>query len=109
VLPLTPLQAGLLFHALLDAGAPVDDPYTVQLQLVLEGQLEPARLRRAATVLLHRHRAVTMHAIYYFTPGVVSQASYLVASWTARAISWICASESAQARRLQKEPPLDAG
>ena len=38
VLPLAPLQEGLLFHALYDAQAP--DIYTVQLELGLEGALD---------------------------------------------------------------------
>ena len=43
ILPLSPLQEGLLFHALYDAQAP--DVYTVQLVLGLAGR---ARQRRAA-------------------------------------------------------------
>ena len=42
VLPLTPLQEGLLFHALYDAAAP--DVYTVQLDLELTGALDADRL-----------------------------------------------------------------
>ena len=42
VLPLSPLQEGLLFHALYDAQAP--DVYTVQLVLALEGPLDAAAL-----------------------------------------------------------------
>ena len=38
ILPLSPLQEGLLFHALYDAQAP--DVYTVQLVLGLEGPLD---------------------------------------------------------------------
>ena len=38
ILPLSPLQEGLLFHALYDAQAP--DVYTVQLELELEGALD---------------------------------------------------------------------
>ena len=38
ILPLSPLQEGLLFHALYDAQAP--DVYTVQLALDLEGPLD---------------------------------------------------------------------
>jgi non-ribosomal peptide synthase protein (TIGR01720 family) len=53
VLPLTPLQEGLVFHALYDETAP--DVYTVQLVVALEGVLQPERLRSAATTLLHRH------------------------------------------------------
>ncbi|WP_216206356.1 non-ribosomal peptide synthetase [Amycolatopsis aidingensis] len=53
VLPLTPLQEGLLFHASLDTGQP--DLYTMQLALDIEGPLETERLRRAGTALLERH------------------------------------------------------
>ena len=53
VLPLTPLQEGLVFHALYDDAAP--DVYTVQLVLVLQGALDPARLCSAAQALLVRH------------------------------------------------------
>ena len=38
ILPLSPLQEGLLFHALYDARAP--DVYTVQLVLELQGRLD---------------------------------------------------------------------
>ncbi|MCO8275194.1 amino acid adenylation domain-containing protein [Actinoplanes sp. TRM 88003] len=53
VLPLTPLQEGLLFHALFDADAP--DVYTVSMTLELTGPLDPARLRDAGQALLDRH------------------------------------------------------
>src|SRR5207237_7203588 len=45
VLPLTPLQEGLLFHALYDAQAA--DVYTVQLELGLEGALDSEALEAA--------------------------------------------------------------
>ena len=41
ILPLSPLQEGLLFHALYDAQGP--DVYTVQLELELEGRLDAGR------------------------------------------------------------------
>ncbi|MFK3979740.1 amino acid adenylation domain-containing protein [Micromonospora sp. NPDC050397] len=53
LLPLTPLQAGLLFHASLDADGP--DVYTVQTWFELTGPVDPARLRRAGQALLDRH------------------------------------------------------
>ncbi|MGH4036179.1 amino acid adenylation domain-containing protein, partial [Actinomycetota bacterium Odt1-20B] len=53
VLPLSPLQEGLLFHALYDEHAA--DIYTVQLIFDLDGPLDPAALRAAANGLLRRH------------------------------------------------------
>ncbi|MQY15210.1 Linear gramicidin synthase subunit B [Streptomyces sp. RB5] len=53
VLPLTPLQEGLLFHAVYDRRE--RDVYTVQLVLDLEGPLDKAALKRAAGGLMDRH------------------------------------------------------
>ena len=53
VLPLTPLQQGLLFHALYDQAAP--DVYTVQTSLELQGTIDAARLKQACALLLQRH------------------------------------------------------
>ncbi|MGW4565577.1 amino acid adenylation domain-containing protein [Streptomyces sp. NPDC004561] len=51
-LPVTPLQEGLLFHALYDAGHA--DPYAMQMPLLVGGELDPARLRTAFADLLER-------------------------------------------------------
>ncbi|MEU7469472.1 amino acid adenylation domain-containing protein, partial [Streptomyces sp. NPDC044984] len=69
VLPLTPLQEGLLFESLTAARAGEDGParaddYTVQLSLTLDGPLDPVRLRTAWARLLARHgslRAAFVH------------------------------------------------
>ncbi|MET9660090.1 non-ribosomal peptide synthase/polyketide synthase [Streptomyces sp. NPDC006510] len=53
ILPLSPLQEGLLFHALYDHQAP--DVYTVQIVLDIEGEVDAAALRAAAETLLRRH------------------------------------------------------
>ncbi|WP_447038502.1 amino acid adenylation domain-containing protein [Streptomyces sp. DSM 118878] len=53
VLPLTPLQEGLLFHASYDADAV--DLYTVQSVYELEGPLDGEAMRLAAGALLQRH------------------------------------------------------
>jgi hypothetical protein len=53
VLPLTPLQEGLLFHALYDKRAL--DVYNVQFALRLEGALDVPALRNACAGLLRRH------------------------------------------------------
>ncbi|MFI6291361.1 amino acid adenylation domain-containing protein [Nonomuraea sp. NPDC050790] len=50
VLPLSPLQEGILFHS---GGG--HDPYLVQLDLDLDGPLDPDRLRAAGQALLARH------------------------------------------------------
>ncbi|MEU7717503.1 amino acid adenylation domain-containing protein [Streptomyces tibetensis] len=53
ILPLTPLQEGLLFHALYDdRGA---DVYNVQLAVEIEGELDADALRAALRALTERH------------------------------------------------------
>ncbi|MET8091480.1 amino acid adenylation domain-containing protein [Micromonospora sp. NPDC005220] len=53
ILPLSPLQEGLLFHALYDDSG--NDVYTVQVVLDLGGGLDAAVLRATAQALLQRH------------------------------------------------------
>ncbi|WP_406383459.1 amino acid adenylation domain-containing protein [Streptomyces sp. NBC_01618] len=53
ILPLSPLQEGMLFQALYDEDGP--DLYVHQLLLDLEGPLDVRALRRAARILLQRH------------------------------------------------------
>ena len=56
VLPLTPVQEGLLFHACYDRQAP--DVYHVQLVVELEGELRAEGLRAACQALTDRHPAL---------------------------------------------------
>ncbi|MFF0487027.1 amino acid adenylation domain-containing protein [Streptomyces sp. NPDC004435] len=53
VLPMTPLQEGLLFHARYDSRNL--DVYTVQMVLEVQGDLEADRVRTACDALLRRH------------------------------------------------------
>ncbi len=53
ILPLAPLQEGLLFHALHDDTG--QDVYNVQIVMEFEGDLDISRLRCAAEALLRRH------------------------------------------------------
>ncbi|MBR7839944.1 hypothetical protein KDL01_42315, partial [Actinospica durhamensis] len=53
VLPLAPLQRGMIFHSVYDDAGP--DVYTAQLVFEFEGDVDGARLREAASVLLRRH------------------------------------------------------
>ncbi|MFE7932588.1 non-ribosomal peptide synthase/polyketide synthase [Streptomyces sp. NPDC057456] len=55
VLPVSPLQAGLLFHAALDSGEEGPDVYTVQVSYDLEGPLDAERLRAAGQAVLDAH------------------------------------------------------
>ncbi|WP_243717246.1 non-ribosomal peptide synthetase [Actinomadura sp. KC345] len=52
ILPLSPLQQGLFFHALYDSGK---DVYTAQIVFDLRGPLDADALRAAAATLLRRH------------------------------------------------------
>ena len=53
VLPLTPLQQGLLFHTGTAHGS--DDLYAVQLDITVTGALDPQRLRDAVHTMVNRH------------------------------------------------------
>ena len=53
VLPLTPLQQGLLFHASTAQGS--DDVYAVQLDITVTGPLDQHRLRDAVQTMVNRH------------------------------------------------------
>ena len=54
MLPLTPLQQGLLFHASF-AQDTDDDVYAVQLDITVTGALDPHRLREAVHTVVNRH------------------------------------------------------
>src|ERR1041384_3606744 len=54
VLPLTPLQEGLLFHASTTRGGD-DDVYAVQLAFTVTGPLDPDGLRDAVHRVADRH------------------------------------------------------
>ncbi len=56
VLPLTPVQQGLLFHASIAAGGDNgDDVYAVQLGITVTGAIDPQRLREAVQTVVNRH------------------------------------------------------
>lgn len=54
ILPLSPLQEGLLFHALYDDDQ-APDVYAAQQILELAGDVDPAAVRAAGQALLDRH------------------------------------------------------
>ena len=55
VLPLTPLQQGMLFHTLYTPESPV---YNLQVELALEGDLDEVALEKAWLTLVERHTAL---------------------------------------------------
>ncbi|WP_191500077.1 non-ribosomal peptide synthetase, partial [Mycobacterium simulans] len=62
VLPLTPLQEGLLFHANTTQGR--NDLYAVQLEIRLAGRLDPDRLRAAVHTVIARHPNLAARFVY---------------------------------------------
>jgi amino acid adenylation domain-containing protein/non-ribosomal peptide synthase protein (TIGR01720 family) len=69
VLPLTPLQQGLLFHSLIDGQR--GSAYHAQLALDFTGPLPAERLRGAAQLLLDRHPALRATFVHGDLPGPV--------------------------------------
>ncbi|ATA28872.1 non-ribosomal peptide synthetase 2 [Mycobacterium lepraemurium] len=62
ILPLTPLQQGLLFHAGTAQGSQEsEDLYAVQLDISVTGAVDPDRLREAVRTVITRHPNVVAH------------------------------------------------
>jgi glycopeptidolipid biosynthesis protein len=56
VLPLTPLQQGLMFHTgTAQGGQDFEDLYAVQLDISVAGAIDPERLREAVQTVIARH------------------------------------------------------
>ncbi len=74
VLPLTPVQQGLLFHANTAQGSPSnndDDLYAGQLDISVTGLLDEDRLRDAVHAVVARHPNLVAH-FYHPIPPVAS-------------------------------------
>jgi amino acid adenylation domain-containing protein/non-ribosomal peptide synthase protein (TIGR01720 family) len=63
VLPLLPLQRGMLFHAI-QGSATQDDPYVLQVSGNIHGRLNPAQVESAWQMLIARHPALRCAFIY---------------------------------------------
>ncbi|MFI5511750.1 amino acid adenylation domain-containing protein, partial [Mycobacterium sp. NPDC051804] len=114
VLPLTPLQQGLLFHAgtALEAG---DDVYAVQLEITIAGPLEPPRLRDAVRGLTNRHPHLAARFCTDFDQPVQIIPADPVPAWryveldagaseVDEQVRQICAAERAAVRDLADPP-----
>ncbi|MDT5014925.1 MAG: hypothetical protein QOD39_1085, partial [Mycobacterium sp.] len=69
ILPLTPLQLGLLFHTA-NAGTDTADLYAVQSDLTMTGALDPQRLRTAVQEVIVRHPNLAARFSYEFDEPV---------------------------------------
>jgi amino acid adenylation domain-containing protein/non-ribosomal peptide synthase protein (TIGR01720 family) len=103
VYPLTPLQAGFLYHAL---RSPRANANCIQLTCTLEGQLDGERLRQAWELLLARHAALRT----VFVWEAVREPVQVVRrspppSW--RSEDWRGVGEAEQHRRLEQTIAAD--
>ena len=80
VLPLTPLQQGLLFHASFAQGGG-DDVYAVQLDIAVTGPLDPHRMREAVHTVVNRHPNLAARFCAQFDEPVQIIPADPVAAW----------------------------
>ncbi|BBZ39239.1 hypothetical protein MCNS_23020 [Mycobacterium conspicuum] len=116
VLPLTPLQQGLLFHASSAHGG--DDVYAVQIDIALSGPLDQHRLRDAVQTVVNRHPNLAALFSARFDEAVQIIPANPVLPWRyvdlgAAAgpdlegeIQQVCASERAAVYDMANRPPL---
>ncbi|MDA3660137.1 non-ribosomal peptide synthase/polyketide synthase, partial [Mycobacterium xenopi] len=116
VLPLTPLQRGLLFHAGTVQGG--DDVYAVQMQLTLSGELDPDRLHQAVQTVVDRHPNLVAWFCDHFEEPVQIIPAAPVAPWSyvdlgagpdaerdvEAQIQRVCAAEHVAVSDLAREP-----
>ncbi len=122
ILPLTPLQRGLLFHASTVQGND-DDVYAVQLAFTVTGPLDPHRLRDALHAVVTRHPNLVARFCQRFDEPVQIIAADPVAGWryvdldggpnldavdVDEQISRVCADERAAVRDLAHEAAFRA-
>jgi amino acid adenylation domain-containing protein/non-ribosomal peptide synthase protein (TIGR01720 family) len=118
VLPLTPLQHGLLFHAGAGQG-PDDQVYVVQLDFTVTGVLDRHRLREAVHVVVRRHpNLVARFCTQFEEPVQVIQADPVL-PWqyvelddsgveVEQQVQQLCAAERAAVCDLGDEPVFGA-
>ncbi|RAV13557.1 non-ribosomal peptide synthetase [Mycolicibacterium sp. GF69] len=80
ILPLTPMQQGLLFHAA-TAQFDGDDPYAVQMSFTLAGPLDANRLRDAVQAVVNRHPSLAARFCQQFEEPVQVIPADPVTAW----------------------------
>jgi amino acid adenylation domain-containing protein/non-ribosomal peptide synthase protein (TIGR01720 family) len=117
VLPLTPLQQGLLFHASAALGG--DDVYAVQLYVSLSGPLDPDRLHAAIQAVATRHPNLAARFSQQFAEPVQVIPVEPVVPWQyfeldapggdiEELIAQVCAAERVAVCELANEPAFRA-
>ncbi len=122
VLPLTPLQQGLFFHARAAQGDD-SDFYAAQMAFTITGPLDPNRLRDAVHAVVTRHPNLVARFSHEFEKPVQIIPADPVAPWryvdlvggpdiavvdVDEQISRVCADEVAAVRELTDEPAFRA-
>ena len=118
VLPLTPLQHGLLFHAGAAPGAG-DDLYAVQLDITVTGVLDVHRLRDAVQTVVNRHPNLAARFSEQLGQAVQIIPADPVAPWRYvdltvgqvdidEQVEEVCAAERAAVYDLAEEPAFRA-
>ncbi|MGO9509375.1 MAG: amino acid adenylation domain-containing protein, partial [Mycobacterium sp.] len=106
VLPLTPVQQGLLFHASATHG----DLYAVQASSTILGALDPDRLRAAVQAVVHRHPHLAARFCDQFDEPVQIIPADPVAAWqyleldSDERVERVCAAERAAVCDLVGQP-----
>ncbi|MGN6334820.1 condensation domain-containing protein, partial [Mycobacterium sp.] len=117
ILPLTPLQQGLLFHASTAHGD--DDLYALQLEITVTGPLDPERLRNAVNTVVRRHPNLVARCCPQFDEPVQIIPADPTAAWQFVAVGSkgsdvdeqvqrLCAAERAMVRDLVRQPAFRA-
>ena len=118
VLPLTPLQQGLLYHANI-ANSRGDDVYAVQLDITLRGRLDRQRLRDALHTVVTRYPNLAARFCQQFDPPVQIIPADPVVPWRYleldssdvdfdEQLAEVCAAERAAVCDLANQPALRA-
>ena len=105
VLPLTPLQQGLFFHATAaDDNRDLGELYSMQLDITLAGALDPRQLRDAVQTMVRRHPHLAAHFSDQFDEPVQIITADPVIAWqylefdggdVAEQVEQVCAAERA--------------
>ncbi|HEX9833271.1 MAG TPA: amino acid adenylation domain-containing protein, partial [Mycobacterium sp.] len=118
VLPLTPLQQGLLFHSTFARGSG-DDLYAVQLDITVTGALDAHRFRDAVQTVVARHPNLAAHFSEQFGEPVQIIPADPVMAWRYLDLRWddrkadaevqqLCAAERAAVCDLADRPTFRA-